>query len=117
MNKNTYIVFLSGPLMGKMFLLDKKEMTLGSKDADIKIADPLISPKHALILLGEEDVVIEDLNSKSGTFIRGERIKKHKLKKDDVVDLSKETRFRFALGDEIEQLLIEKMYGKAQKGD
>lgn len=115
MNKNTYILFLSGPLTGKMFLLDKKEMTLGSEDADIKIPDPLISPKHARILAGEKDVVIEDLNSKGGTFIRGERIKKHTLKKDDVVDLSKDTRFRFALGDENEQLVIDKMLGKTRK--
>ena len=34
----------------------------------------LVSRRHARILIGESEALLEDLGSKNGTFLRGERI-------------------------------------------
>lgn len=49
---------------------------LVGRDAEARVAIDLgrVSRKHARILVGAERVVLEDLASKNGTFVRGRRI-------------------------------------------
>ena len=40
----------------------------------VRIDDPSISRSHARLVAGSDRVTVEDLDSKNGTFVNGERI-------------------------------------------
>jgi len=44
------------------------------EDAIVWIDDALVSRRHARIVIGETGAVLEDLDSKNGTYLRGKRI-------------------------------------------
>lgn len=51
--------------------------TIGSDpSADISLEDPFLSPIHATIYLDKQNYVIEDNDSKNGTFLNGTRVYK-----------------------------------------
>lgn len=53
---------------------------------DVRIDHPTVSARHARILLTKKGLVIEDLSSANGTFVRGERVRQQRIKPgDDVV--------------------------------
>lgn len=47
--------------------------TVIGRDADchVTLADPLVSRRHARILVGSDRVVVEDLGSRNGVFVNG----------------------------------------------
>ncbi len=58
------------------------------EDSIIWIDDALVSRRHARIVIDETGAVLEDLNSRNGTFLRGKRIKAStKLADEDQVTI------------------------------
>jgi DNA-binding winged helix-turn-helix (wHTH) protein len=45
-----------------------------SSDAHVVLGDPSVSRYHARVVVSEDEVLIEDLNSKNGTYVAGRRI-------------------------------------------
>ena len=67
--------------------LDHTPFTVGRKiDKDLVIADPRVSRDHALIVADNGQFFVEDLGSKHGTFINGERIQRKQLERNDRVE-------------------------------
>jgi adenylate cyclase len=61
--------------LGNVFRLGEGSHLLGrSPDADVRLPLETISRKHALFVVAGNTVTIEDLGSRSGTFINGKRI-------------------------------------------
>jgi DNA-binding winged helix-turn-helix (wHTH) protein len=59
----------------KSIAIGRTESVLGrSLDADIRFDVPGVSRRHARIVLDGEHVALEDLGSRNGTYLRGERI-------------------------------------------
>ena len=82
------IKFLSGPKAGKEVFLQPGLLVLGRENScSISIPSNGISKKHAQILVKETGLVIEDLNSRNGTFIKGKQIRSRKLQPGDRVAL------------------------------
>jgi DNA-binding winged helix-turn-helix (wHTH) protein len=55
--------------------IERAESVLGrSLDADIRFDVPGVSRRHARIVVDGEHVALEDLGSRNGTYLRGERI-------------------------------------------
>ena len=52
---------------------------------EVHISDPSISNVHARVFKGPEGYVLEDLNSRNGTFINGRRIDRKLLLENDVI--------------------------------
>src|SRR6185369_7208724 len=57
------------------FELGQGEFVIGrSAECQLALDDPLVSRKHALLIVGAESVVIKDLGSRNGVVVNGIRI-------------------------------------------
>ena len=55
------------------------------RDAAVRIEAPSISRRHARIVVSGEHAALEDLQSKNGTFVRGQRIHRGELRDGDAI--------------------------------
>src|SRR6266851_4894614 len=57
------------------FELSQGEFLIGrSAECQLALDDPLVSRKHALLLISEDSVVIKDLGSRNGVVVNGTKI-------------------------------------------
>lgn len=113
--KKAYILFLAGPLVGKIHHLENGDTSLGrSSDVDIVIHDNRISRHHISIHTHNDQVGIEDLGSTNGTYVNGQRIQGLTVLNDgDKIQLSTNTIFKFAWQDKTENVFHEELYKMA----
>jgi phosphoserine phosphatase RsbU/P len=77
------LVFVQGSEQ-KNIVLNRTPFTVGRKvDKDLVIADPRVSRDHAQIVQEGQDFFLQDLGSKHGTFVNGERVQRQKLVRGD----------------------------------
>ena len=110
-----YILFLSGPLQGKLYCLEQEQTLIGrAEDVDIQINDTRISRHHFKIKVSAaQGAVLEDLGSTNGTYVNGERKKTHPLKDGDKIQISSSTVIKFAYGDKGERMFHDEFYNMA----
>ena len=58
-----------------------------SPSSDVKLDDPTVSRRHALVVLRGDEVVVLDDRSMNGTWVNGERVRESPLSDGDVVEL------------------------------
>lgn len=113
-DKNSHIIFLSGPLMGKMHRLEEGSIVLGRiNEADIPINDLGISRRHCEISQQQGSTTLKDLGSTNGTFLNGQRITEAVLQDGDKIQISSATIFKYAQQDQIENVFHEELYRMA----
>lgn len=97
------IRILAGPDMGKVFGLPLgKAVLLGrGKEADVQINDPSVSRAHCRLAPHGDEVYVEDLGSRSGLVLNGERVTEHPVKHLDVIQIGA-TQFRIEIKNPIE---------------
>jgi pSer/pThr/pTyr-binding forkhead associated (FHA) protein len=67
-------------------------LTIGRlPDNDVVIDNPAVSSHHACVFRDADNWVIEDLDSKNGTFVNGKRVRRHVLQHSDVLLIGKHT--------------------------
>ncbi len=64
----------------------------------VVIDNPAVSGQHARILLESGQHVLEDLNSRNGTFVNEKPVSKHTLREGDVVRVGKHTLVFYSVG-------------------
>lgn len=90
-DQDACLIMIRGPLQGQRFFLSESEMILGREPtADISIADPGISRRHARIVhdRSANHTLLVDLGSSNGTHVNGDCIPSNKtrvLEKEDVI--------------------------------
>ncbi len=68
----------------KRFALSRREMTIGSsEEADIHLPYTGVSPRHARVVRDGDGLRVEDLGSRKGVLVNGQRVKSSRL---DVMD-------------------------------
>jgi len=113
-DKYAYLVFLSGPMMGKMHHLSSGLVVVGrAADIEVPISDPSISRRHCQIEFSNGKTFIRDLGSTNGTFVNGARITEKELRDGDKVQLSTTTIFKYAYQDKAENVFHEEIYKMA----
>jgi pSer/pThr/pTyr-binding forkhead associated (FHA) protein len=63
---------------------------------ELQIESSSVSRHHALVLLGQRDVIIEDLNSTNGVLVNGRKISRQLLNDGDTVTIG-DAQFRLKL--------------------
>ncbi len=83
------IKFLSGPLAGSSVIMQKDQYTIGrNPDCDLQINSNGISKNHCRLVVTNEEVIIEDLNSRNGTFIDGKKISRAKIEPGQKISIN-----------------------------
>src|SRR5687767_5548687 len=103
------LVFLSGELIAVPIPLDREEVILGrALEADVRVNDTQVSRQHARVLSVRDETkqtteyVLNDLDSRNGTFLNGRRIRRETLENGDKITVG-DTILRFDLLDEIDR--------------
>lgn len=103
------LVFLSGELIAVPIPLEREEVILGrALEADVRVNDTQVSRQHARIMAminpatGTTDYILNDLDSRNGTFLNGRRVRREILENGDKITVG-ETILRFDLLDEIDR--------------
>ncbi|MBI2343677.1 MAG: GGDEF domain-containing protein [Deltaproteobacteria bacterium] len=112
--KRAYILFLTGPLVGKLHMLVQGESTMGrTPDCTIMVNDNRVSRQHVVIRLEGERAWLHDVGSTNGTFVNGERQRTCELQDGDKIQISSSTIFKFALQDRTENVFHKELYRMA----
>lgn len=70
--------------------LGEEDVTIGrAHNSDIPIDNPGVSSAHAVIRKQGEDYFLKDLGSKNGTYVKGQKIRQHRLEPGDVITIFK----------------------------
>jgi diguanylate cyclase (GGDEF)-like protein len=105
------LVRTDGAHAGEVFSVDGSGVTLGRHgDSEVCIHDAGVSRHHARILPSASGFLVEDLDSRNGVFLRGERIDQRMLHDGDVVHIGPRVSFRFALVDAGHEDLLRQLY-------
>jgi len=82
------IVSQNGEITGNHFI-GESAFTIGSlADSDLCLPLPGVSRAHARILPVGNDDILEDLDSTNGTLVNGQRVSRHILQHDDVIEIA-----------------------------
>ncbi len=113
-----YLIVVAGKSsVGRMFRLDRGEMTIGrSSDADICLDDDGVSRKHAKIVLrADASVQLIDLGSTNGTFYNGNRVDVQSLKDGDKIQIGSTMILKFSYQDNLDEALQRNLYESATR--
>lgn len=84
--------FVEGKYTSAEFPLDPMGLRIGSDSLlDMVLVDDAVSPEHARISIAHGTVAIEDLDSASGTYVNGERVRRAVLAPGDRVTIGAST--------------------------
>ncbi len=82
------LVVLSPGMTGHTWELKADKSTIGRmEDNTFPLPEPSVSSHHCEILLRDREVVVRDLNSTNGTYIKGERVTEGTLKPGQILRL------------------------------
>ncbi len=86
-------------------------------DKHLVLRDHRISRDHSQIVADGDQYAIEDLKSRHGTFVNGERIENRVLKNGDVIEFGLADSYRLTFSFEEEQLgrILEQMHASGDK--
>jgi Nif-specific regulatory protein len=103
---NPRLVITAGPLRGKVVPVEESEFSIGRDPANrLPIGDSSISRRHCLIRAEGENHVIQDLDSRNGTFVNEVPVRNRVLTNGDQV----------RIGHSMMLFLIPGMEGEEQK--
>ncbi len=78
------LVVESGTQSGQRFALNRPLISIGrASDNDIVLQDPMVSKKHARVILQGNNYLVEDLASSNGTIVNGQKVSSQILNEGD----------------------------------
>lgn len=103
-SENAFLVVLTGPLIGDMYKLESGHVfVIGREEgAHILISDEGVSRWHARISIHETEALLEDMESRNGTYVNGTRVRSRSLTDGDKIQLGARTTMMFTLTDSLE---------------
>jgi len=114
-HRRACLTILTGTLSGQLFKVSKGQLTIGrSPNVELRLDDDGISRNHARIRSETNRAWIEDMESRNGTFVNGERITGAvELKDGDKVQVGRGTVLRFGFQDQLDESFHENLLSSA----
>jgi len=114
-HRRACLTILTGTLSGQLFKVSKGALTIGrSPHVELRLDDDGISRNHARIRSETNRAWIEDMESRNGTFVNGERISGAvELKDGDKVQVGRGTVLRFGFQDQLDESFHENLLSSA----
>jgi diguanylate cyclase (GGDEF)-like protein len=111
-NERPRLTIMTGIAAGKVVALDGKDQFVIGRGhrADIRIEDPGVSREHCRIVRRQEQLFLQDLSSRNGTILNGDRIVCVPLHPGDRVQLGPNTVVQLGVFDEAEDALAQSLY-------
>jgi len=81
------VLALKGTQVSETYLVPGRCVIGRTSDNDLQVESKYVSRHHAQIVTTIDGSWIEDLNSTNGIFVRGKRVRRHRLAEGDVVKL------------------------------
>lgn len=109
-----YLIVIAGSNVGEMHKIETGEVVLGrSVSADVRLVDDGISREHCRIRVDGESLLVEDLESRNGTYCNGARIARHQLEDGDKLQLGRTTILKFTYHDQLDESFQRQMLDSA----
>ena len=109
-----YLIVLAGSRVGNMVKVTDG-LTIGrGPRAGFQTLDEGVSRSHVRIVENEiGGLFAEDLGSRNGTFVNGQRIKRWQLQDGDKIQIGSTTILKFSYADKLEESFQQQMYDAA----
>ena len=112
--ERAYLVVMTGSNVGEMYKIAGDSIVLGrGGGTDIRLVDEGISRFHCRIRIDGDGLVVEDMNSRNGTFLNGTRIEQGVLHDGDKIQLGRTTVLKFGFHDQVEESFQRRMFDSA----
>jgi diguanylate cyclase (GGDEF)-like protein len=109
-----YLIVLAGSNVGEMFKVAGGQAVIGrGQTAEVQLLDEGISRRHCQIMVEGGEMIIEDLESRNGTFANGTRVKRHVLRDGDKIQVGSTTILKFTYHDHLDESFQKQMYESA----
>lgn len=102
------LLVMEGPGRGRKHLIPDVAVIGRSMKADIVIDDPALSRSHARIIRTPEGYVLEDLQSRNGTFVKGIPVQSHTLSFGDAIQVGTNVSLLFTRYDLAEDQVMQR---------
>ena len=110
------LFIMSGLDAGRLIPLEERETLIGrDKDVHVQLSEAAMSRKHARILRTGDTFILEDLKSRNGTFVNGNRIQHRELKVGDHMSVGPNVTLRFGIIDQAEVDLGRQLFDASTK--
>lgn len=105
------LVRVRGTGLGQVTRIGSAPCVIGrSPDAGLYVGDEGVSRRHAMLVPGEDAPLLVDTDSANGTFVGGQRIKRHILKDGDLIQFGSNAAFRYTLTDANQEALLRQLF-------
>jgi len=113
--ERAYLIVLAGQAVGEMYKLPAGPAVIGrGRSSDVALHDEGVSRAHARIVVHGDEIFIEDLDSRNGTFVNGERVRgRAPLADGDKIQVGRTTILKFTYHDSLEESFQKQMYESA----
>lgn len=113
--KRPCVTVLTGSASGQVFKLPRGNTVLGrAPNAEVRLVDDGVSRHHARLRLETDQLWVEDLESRNGTFVNGLKIAvPTSLREGDKIQVGRTTVLRFAYHDTIDESFHENLMSSA----
>lgn len=110
------LTIVEGAEAGNVVAVDREEVLIGrSADCAVVLPDTGVSRRHARVVVRGEELVLEDLSSKNGTFVDGESVTSRRLQIGDVFHVGPNVKIRLSMMDESEERLARQLYDSSMR--
>jgi two-component system, cell cycle response regulator len=107
---------LDGVEAGRALSLDQTPFSIGRRCSNqLELSDGSVSRTHARITSLNGKHLVEDLASRNGTFVRGQRITQVVLADGDLIQFGSRACFRYTLTDGMHEQLLHQLYDTSTK--
>lgn len=113
--RRPWLEVIHGDSSGNMYGLEGPLVIGRGAGCEVRIETPGVSRRHALVAHRHGSIFIEDLSSRNGTYVNGQRVTLRRLRDGDKIQVGPGALLRFSEHDLLDVALLRALYESATK--